>query len=139
MEVTFPSDLEDQLARLASRQGRDTTSLVVDAVRQMIDFDVWFVSEVDKGLSQIEAGDTLSHEQVGERLERFLATKQSRVWCSFVGHKRPQGTWNGSPIFFLSKRLFTRRGLPAQFMKRLLFWRSSRCVDGRAERKKRGS
>jgi predicted transcriptional regulator len=76
MIVTFPSELEEQLTRLASRQGKDSATVVIDAVRQMIDHDSWFMAEVDKGLAQIAAGSTLSHEQAGQRLDQFLRSKQ---------------------------------------------------------------
>jgi predicted transcriptional regulator len=33
---------------------------------------------VEKGLAQIEEGKVLTHEQVGARMERLLAEKQSR-------------------------------------------------------------
>jgi len=40
-------------------------------------YDQWFISEVEMGLAQIERGDVLTHEQVGARVERLLAEKQS--------------------------------------------------------------
>ena len=77
MEVSFTPDLEDKLSRLASTQGRDSAALVVEAVERLVDYDTWFVAEVDKGLAQIEAGQTLSHEEVGSRLQKHLAAKLS--------------------------------------------------------------
>ena len=78
MEICLPDELEDKLSRLASQQGRDRSLLVVEAVERLVDHDAWFASEVGKGLAQIESGQTLSHEEVGGRLERFLASKLSR-------------------------------------------------------------
>ena len=40
-----------------------------EAIERLVDYDDWFVREVEKGLAQIESGQTLSHEQVGARLE----------------------------------------------------------------------
>jgi predicted transcriptional regulator len=77
MEVSLPIELEDKLSRLASQQGRDSAALVVEAVERLVDYDSWFVAEVDKGLAQIEAGQTLSHEEVGDRLHQYLAAKRS--------------------------------------------------------------
>ena len=77
MEVTFPSDLEDKLSRLASRQGRHRDALVVEAVARLVDHDAWFAAEVDRGLAQIESGQTLSHEDVGTRLRKHLAAGPS--------------------------------------------------------------
>lgn len=77
MEIVLTPDLEDKLCRLASTQGRDATALVVEAVERLIEYDAWFVAQVDKGLAQIEAGQTLSHEEVGGRLQQRLAAKLS--------------------------------------------------------------
>ena len=77
MEVALPIDLEDKLAHLASQQGRDRAALVVEAVERLVNYDSWFVAEVDKGLAQVEAGQTLSHDEVGDRLRRHLAAKRS--------------------------------------------------------------
>jgi predicted transcriptional regulator len=33
----------------------------------MVNYDEWFMAEVEKGLAQVERGQTLSHEQVGAR------------------------------------------------------------------------
>ena len=79
MEVTFPTELQAQLTRLAAQQGRDSHSLVVEAVERLVNYDVWFVAEVEKGLSQIEHGRTLSHEDVGAKLERYLKSRQPRT------------------------------------------------------------
>jgi predicted transcriptional regulator len=77
MEIDLTPDLEDKLSRLASVQGRDSTALVVEAVERLVEYDAWFVAQVDKGLAQIEAGLTMSHEEVGSRLQERLAAKLS--------------------------------------------------------------
>jgi len=79
MEVSFPSELQAKLARLAAQQGRDSNSLVVEAVERLVDSEEWFVAEVEKGLAQMEQGRTLSHEEVGARLDKYLASKQPRA------------------------------------------------------------
>jgi predicted transcriptional regulator len=76
MEIILPADLEGKLSRLAAEQGRDRSSLVVEAVERMVDHDAWFVAEVEKGLAELEQGQTLSHEEVGERLEERLTQRR---------------------------------------------------------------
>jgi predicted transcriptional regulator len=44
----------------------------------MVDYDDWFAREVEKGLAQIAAGQTLTHDEVGARLNEDLSGKQSR-------------------------------------------------------------
>jgi predicted transcriptional regulator len=77
MEIVLTPDLEDKLCRLASTQGRDATALVVEAVERLIEYDAWFVAQVDKGLAQVEAGQTLSHEDVGRRVKARISAKLS--------------------------------------------------------------
>ena len=43
-----------------------------------VEYDEWFVREVEKGLEQIEHGEVLGHEEVGARLEKLLNEKQSK-------------------------------------------------------------
>ena len=79
MEVNLNPDLQARLAHLAAQQGRDTETLAHEAIERLVDYDEWFIREVDKGLAQIEQGKVLTHEEVGERIETLLAEKQSRV------------------------------------------------------------
>jgi predicted transcriptional regulator len=79
MEVNLNSDLQARLTHLAAQQGRDTEALAREAIERLVDYDEWFIREVDKGFAQIEQGKVLTHEQVGERMEKRLAEKQARV------------------------------------------------------------
>ena len=79
MEVNLNSDLQARLTHLAAQQGRDTEALAREAIERLVDYDEWFMREVDKGLTQIEQGKVLTQEQVGERIEKRLAEKQTRV------------------------------------------------------------
>ena len=76
MEVTLSADLQAKLTRIAQERGTDAEALAREAIERMVDYDDWFVREVEKGLAQIERGETLSHEDVGARLERRLTDKQ---------------------------------------------------------------
>jgi len=38
-----------------------------------LDYDEWFIDEVERGLAQAETGQPLTHEAVGARLSRKLA------------------------------------------------------------------
>ena len=51
MEVRLKPDLQAKLARFATEQGRDSESLVVEAVERMINCDEWFLQEVEKGIA----------------------------------------------------------------------------------------
>jgi predicted transcriptional regulator len=76
-EVNLTPDLQAKLDEVAAQQGRDAQSLVQEAVQRLVDYDQWFVREVEKGLAQIERGEVLEHEEVGARLEKLLNEKQA--------------------------------------------------------------
>jgi predicted transcriptional regulator len=70
MEVRLKPDLEAKLSRLANEQGRDRESLVVEAVERMVDYDEWFVREVEKGLAAADRGEFLEHEEIRKLIDR---------------------------------------------------------------------
>ena len=78
MEVSLSLDLEAKLTRIARDRGTDAEAMAREAIERLVDYDDWFVHEVEKGLTQIERGETLSHEEVGKRLRERLADKQPR-------------------------------------------------------------
>jgi predicted transcriptional regulator len=79
MEVDLNPDLQARLAHLAAQQGRDTVALAREAIERLVDYDEWFIREVDRGLAQIKQGRVLTHEEAGARLERRLTERQSRA------------------------------------------------------------
>ncbi len=64
MEVQLSPDLQSKLTRLAEQQGRDSASLVTEAVERLVNYDGWFISEVEKGLAAADRGDLIDHESI---------------------------------------------------------------------------
>ena len=79
MEVPLSLDVQSKLARLSAERGRDAEALAREAIERFVDYDDWFANEEEKGLAQIARGEVLTHEEVGARLERSLAEKQSHA------------------------------------------------------------
>jgi predicted transcriptional regulator len=79
MEVHLEPDVKAKLTRLAAERGRDAETLAREAIERFVGYDEWFIRGVEKGLAQIDRGETLTHEEVGTRLERLLTEKQSRA------------------------------------------------------------
>jgi predicted transcriptional regulator len=79
MELKLSRELQAKLEEVAAKQGRDAESLVQDAVERLVDYDRWFVREVEKGLAQIERGEVLEHDEVGARLEKLLSEKHRQT------------------------------------------------------------
>ena len=103
MEVKLSPDLEDKLARAAGRRSVSAEVLIREAIERAVDYDDWFVREVEKGLAQIDAGQVLTYEAVGGRLEQKLAEHQRR--CGF-------------PLWRASFRLKGKEALRLRFMRR---------------------
>jgi predicted transcriptional regulator len=78
MELNVPPDLQAKLARAADRRGMTPEVLVLEAIERVVEYDDWFLREVEKGLAQVERGDVLTHEEVGTRLEGRLTQARTR-------------------------------------------------------------
>ena len=70
MEVRLKPDLQAKLTRLATQQGRDSEALVVEAVERMVNYDEWFLQEVEKGLAAADRGEFVEHEDVRKLIDR---------------------------------------------------------------------
>jgi predicted transcriptional regulator len=69
MEVHFTPDLEAKLSRLATHQGRAAEALVQEAVERLVDYDEWFLQEVDKGLAAANRGEFIEHDAVRKLID----------------------------------------------------------------------
>ena len=69
MEVHFTAELEGKLTRLAAEQGRSTEALVHEAVERFVNFDEWFIQEVEKGLEAADRGEFIEHEEIGKLIK----------------------------------------------------------------------
>lgn len=67
MEVILSADVQAKLARLAHDRGTKPEALAQEAIERLVNYDDWFLSEVEKGLAQIDRGETLSHDEVGKQ------------------------------------------------------------------------
>jgi predicted transcriptional regulator len=70
MEVRLNPNLQEKLTRLASEQGRDSEALVVEAVERLVNYDEWFLQEVEKGLAAADRGEFVDHEDVKKLIDR---------------------------------------------------------------------
>lgn len=72
MEVHFTAETEARLARSAAQQGREPGDLARDIVAQYFEDEIRFVEAVKQGEDALDRGQYLTHEEVGQRLQRFL-------------------------------------------------------------------
>jgi len=70
MEVNIGPDLQAKLSRLATERGRDAQALVREAIEKLVDYDEWFLREVEKGQAAADRGELVDHEDVGKLIDR---------------------------------------------------------------------
>jgi predicted transcriptional regulator len=72
MQVHFTPELEAKLAQSAAQQGCNPAELVQEVVSRYFDEESRFIEAVNRGEEAFKRGEYLTHEQVGQRLARFL-------------------------------------------------------------------
>jgi RHH-type transcriptional regulator, rel operon repressor / antitoxin RelB len=74
MEVILSPEQEAQLRRIAQRTGRNAEELAQQAIGQLLESEEQFVQAVEKGLASLDRGESISHQEVGRRIESLLRT-----------------------------------------------------------------
>jgi predicted transcriptional regulator len=69
MEVHFNPNLQGKLVRMAAQQGRAAETLIEEAVEQMVDYDEWFLKEVDEGLAAADRDEFIDHGDVRKLID----------------------------------------------------------------------
>lgn len=69
MEVNFSAELEAKLNRKAAQEGRDSQSLIEEAVERLVSYDERFMREVEKGLAAADRGEFVEHEEISKLID----------------------------------------------------------------------
>jgi len=69
MDVPLNPDLQAKFSRLTADQGRASESLVVEAVESMVNYEEWFLREVNKGLAAAECGEFVDHADLRKMID----------------------------------------------------------------------
>jgi predicted transcriptional regulator len=72
MEVQFTPEIEARITERAARQCLSPDEKVRDVVARYFQEEDRFVAAVQRGEAALDCGGSLTHEQVGDRLRRFL-------------------------------------------------------------------
>ena len=70
MEVPLTPDQQAKLSRMASAQGRAAETLVQEAVDHLLNYNDWFLREVDKGLAAADRGEFVEHDDIRKMIDR---------------------------------------------------------------------
>jgi predicted transcriptional regulator len=72
VEVHVTSELEAKLTLSAAQKGRDPDELAQEILALYLEEETRFAEAVQRGEDALQRGEYLTHEQVGQRLQRFL-------------------------------------------------------------------
>jgi predicted transcriptional regulator len=72
MQVHVTGELEVRLTHSAATHGCEPDELVQDVLTRYFEEEARFVEAVKRGEEALQRGEYLTHEQVGEGLQRFL-------------------------------------------------------------------
>jgi predicted transcriptional regulator len=72
MEVHLPPELQAKVDRAAAENNSGAADYVKQLVENYLDHDAWFRQQVKTGLDQLDRGESLSHEEVGARIEQMF-------------------------------------------------------------------
>jgi predicted transcriptional regulator len=72
MRIDLSPELQDKLSRPAARRGVPAAELVREAIERAVDldYDDWFIREVEAGLAQIDSGSVMTHDAVVARMSK---------------------------------------------------------------------
>jgi predicted transcriptional regulator len=74
MEVPFAPGLQEKIERIAAENHRDAAELVQEIVTNYLD-EPWYREKVEASIARMDKGEYLTHEEVGERLEKLYNSK----------------------------------------------------------------
>jgi len=72
MELHLTPEKEALLQQLATRTGRPAADLLEEAVGRFLDYDAWFIREVEKGQVQARSGELIEHDVIVTRIEQRI-------------------------------------------------------------------
>ncbi len=72
MEVHFAPELQAKLDRVAAENQRGSDEYVQQLVENYLDHDAWFRQKVSRSVEKLDSGESVSHEDVGERLQKMF-------------------------------------------------------------------
>lgn len=67
--VRLDPEMREQLDAMAAQMDRPRAWIIKEAVAQYLEREAWYRAEVQKGIDAAEAGQVISHEEMGARLK----------------------------------------------------------------------
>jgi predicted transcriptional regulator len=71
MRIELTVEQENQVTRIAAEEGRDVREVARDLFSRFLSQESRFVAAVKLGEAELDAGDLVTHEDVGGRVRRL--------------------------------------------------------------------
>ena len=72
MEISLTPEMQEKLSQIASQSGKGPQEVVQELLANYLEHDAWFRNQVARGLASLDRGESVSHDEVGRRMERRL-------------------------------------------------------------------
>src|ERR1700685_1982749 len=80
--VTITAKVGSKLDKKPSKYGKLTSrtksSVVERILADNIDYEIWFVQEVQKGIDQLERGEGVPHEEAMRDIREYIAAEKQK-------------------------------------------------------------
>lgn len=63
MELRLSAELQEKVERAAAENNSDAESYVKQLLERYLDYDLWFRQQVEKGLNQLDRGESRADEE----------------------------------------------------------------------------
>jgi RHH-type transcriptional regulator, rel operon repressor / antitoxin RelB len=78
LSVRLNASVKKRLENLAAQSRRSESFLAAKAITDYVDVDEWQRQEIAKGINDLDAGRTVSHEEIVRELDKWGKTHKPR-------------------------------------------------------------
>jgi predicted transcriptional regulator len=72
MEINLSPELQAKLAYIAAENNSGAEEYVRQLVEHYLEHDAWLRQKVKTGLSQLDQGEFVTHEEIGARIDQMF-------------------------------------------------------------------
>lgn len=78
LTVRLPSELKDDLGRLAAHTRRTRSFLAGEAIAGYVERELQIIEGVERGLADMKAGNVVAHDEVMAEIDRTITSAKPR-------------------------------------------------------------
>jgi|GEM_PF-4398670 len=76
--VTLPQSLIRRLEKISANSRHTPQSIIKQAITEKLDYEEWKLKQIDAGLSDLEAGRVISHDEMIVKIGRKIGAASER-------------------------------------------------------------